>query len=191
MVRVRLIAAILLGTSSIAHAQEELWTQRRGLITATGTITPGFLLQQPITNIYLSGHLEWFAEERISFRGRGSWFVDSQQDPALLRRNDQVSAGAYYHFGKDRLDIHAGLEPGISFAQLNAIPETTLRPVTVVPTVSLGGGVTFFIWDHFHFFAGMRYLRSALHGTPSGTLRLDELQISGGLGFQLKTGKRK
>jgi len=191
MVRACLIAASLLGTCTLAHAQEELWTERRGLLAATGTISPGYLLHHPFTNIYLSGHVEWFAEERISFRGRAAWYVDSQQEPALLVRNDQVSAGGFYHFGRDRLDLHLGLEPGLSFVQEHAVDQPSPRAVSVVPTTALGAGLTYFVWDHFHFFAAVRYLRSALHGTPLGTLRLDEIQVSGGLGFHLKTNARK
>jgi len=182
---------LLLGASFTAMARNELWTERRGLITASGAITPGFMVQQPYTNIYVSGQIAWYAEERISFRGQASWFVDSQQSPALLKRNDQVSAGMFYHFGKDRLDLNVGFEPGISFAQMAPILDVVPRPVAVVPTAALGAGLTYFVWDHFHFFAGVRYLRSALHGTPSGTIRLNELMVSGGLGFQINARGRR
>jgi hypothetical protein len=190
MVRVAILS-ICLGSAISATGQNELWTERRGLIMASGAIDPGFMLHQPFTNIYVTGQLAWFAEERISFRGQGSWFVDSQQTPALLKRNDQLSAGVFYHFGKDRVDLNVGVEPGISFTQLTAAPEVSPRPVAVVPTVAIGGGLTFFVWDHFHFFAGLRYLRSALHGTTTGTIRLDELMVNGGLGFQIKPGRKR
>lgn len=190
MVRALVFATYFLGHVCGVLAQQDPWTERRGLLTAAGAIAPGFLLHHPVTNIYLSGHLEYFAEDRISFRGRTAWYVDSQQNPALLSRNDQFSAGGFYHFGRGRTDLHLGLEPGIAFVQMATDADVASRPVTVVPTVALGGGITYFVWDHFHFFAGVRYMRSALHGTTSGTLRLDELTLSGGLGFQIRTVKR-
>lgn len=155
---------------------------RKGLLLGSGAISPGFMVQRPMTNIYVSGHLEYFLEEAVSIRGRGAWYVDAQQEPALLRENSQLSFGPWFHTGKGRLDLHAGLEPGISFTSLT----DAQRPLRVLPTLDAGAGVTWYVWDHFHFFAQVRYHRARYPGLPEGELPLDEVVVAGGLGFQFR-----
>ncbi len=157
---------------------------RKGLLLGSGGISPGFMMQRPLTNIYVSGHLEYFLEEAVSFRGRGAWYVDAQQEPALLRENSQISFGPWLHTGKGRLDLHAGLEPGISFTSL----VDARGRVHVLPTIDVGAGVTWYVWDYFHFFAQLRYHRARYPGLPDGALPLDELVVAGGLGFQFRVG---
>lgn len=155
---------------------------RQGLLLGSGAISPGFMVQQPVTNIYVSGQLAYFLEEAVSIQGRGAWYADAQQEPALLRENSQLSFGPWFHTGSGRLDLHAGLEPGISFTSL---VDARAR-VRVLPTIHVGAGATWYVWDHFHFFAQVRYHRARYPGLPDGALPLDELVVAGGLGFQLR-----
>ena len=50
---------------------------RKGLLKATGTISPSLMLNHKINNIYLSGELEYFLENKISVRGDGLLYMDS------------------------------------------------------------------------------------------------------------------
>ena len=187
MVRYTLCLAILLQAAP-ASAQDSL--PRKGLLLGAGAIAPGFMLQHDITNIHVVGRLEYYLEERISVRGRGSWYVDAQQDMPLLARNDQLSFGAYYHTGTGRLDLHAGVEPGISFTRPD-LPVIGLveLPLRVLPTAALSAGLTWFVWDHFHFFLDVRQHWASYQGMPGGPLRLHELVVSGGLGFHLRAAR--
>jgi hypothetical protein len=187
-----MVRALLLCTTGLltaaCMAQEPL--PRKGLLLGSGAIAPGFMLQQPITNIYVVGRLEYFLEERVSIRGRAAWYVDAQQEYPLLAQNSQLSFGPYFHWGSHRLDVHVGLEPGISFTQptppMIGLGETPLR---VLPTAALGAGVTWYVWDHFHFFLEARQHLASYQGMRGGPLALHELVLSGGLGFQLRAGK--
>jgi len=107
----------LIGVQAMPLPAQE-FGPRQGLLLGSGAISPGFMLHRSMTNIYVSGHLEYFVDEAVSIRGRGAWYVDAQQEPALLRENSQLSAGPWFHTGKGRLDLHAGFEPGISFTSL-------------------------------------------------------------------------
>jgi hypothetical protein len=171
----------LIGVQAMPLPAQE-FGPRQGLLLGSGAISPGFMLHRSMTNIYVSGHLEYFVDEAVSIRGRGAWYVDAQQEPALLRENSQLSAGPWFHTGKGRLDLHAGFEPGISFTSL-VIGTGRLR---VLPTLDVGAGATWYVWDHFHFFAQLRYHRARYPGLSDGALPLDELVVAGGLGFQLR-----
>lgn len=159
----------------------------KGLLRGSGAISPGFMMDASGTNIYLNGKLEYFAEDRLSFRGEGFWYQGSQQDDPLLARNNQITFGPFYHFVHGRLDASVGFEPGISIVQPGRpVLQETVDPLRVVPSASLCVGLTYTVWDYFHFFLDARYVHASYPGSATGTIPLDEVIVSGGLGWQFR-----
>lgn len=185
---VRIIAsASVIALSSVVCAQINEPFATRGLVSAAASIGPGFMLDQPITNIYVTGDWNIFIEDRISLRGQGSWFIDAQQDSSLLKQNSQLSFGPFYHWAKGRLDISAGLMPGVSLTQLNVpMMSETAAPLKVLPNISVSGGATYYVWKYLHFFANVRYVHAEYTGATTGSLPLDEIIVTGGLGWQVR-----
>lgn len=170
----------------LCPAQEEPPFIGKGLLRGSGAISPGFLLDASTTSIYVNGKLEYFVEDRISFRGEGFWYVDSQQEDSPIARNSQVAFGPFYHWIHGRLDLALGMEAGISLTQ-PGIPVIAIHepdPLRVLPNVAACAGLTFAVWDYFHFFLDARYVHARYTGSHSGILPLDEVIISGGLGWQ-------
>src|ERR1035437_8468189 len=112
-----LFSVLLLGN---VYAQDSTNKFRyQSVLKGTATICPGISLNNPQTNIYINGDLEYFPEEYVSLRGEVFWFVGAQQKPALLQQNSCMMFGALYHFHKNRLDYFVGLETGASLTKPN------------------------------------------------------------------------
>lgn len=190
------VVALAVCMAPLVRAQEGTPCTGAGLLRASGSISPGFLLDQGSTNIYLGGKLEYFTEDRVSFRGEGFWYMGSQQKPALLEQNSQIAFGPFLHSVHGRLDLSAGVEAGISLAHptnrwvhiLKApdLPYTDPAPLRVVPQASLCASLSYAVWDYFHFFVDARYVHARYNGAPSRSIPLDELMLSAGLGWQLR-----
>jgi hypothetical protein len=201
MVRFFLILNLAV-SAFIIQAQSDSTFRYQSILKGTATITPGFLLNKAQTNIYINGDLEYFADEKISIRGDGFWMVGTQQKKALLKENSAIFFGALYHFHKNRFDYFIGIQPGLSLTKPNATDNsTTLLLVSVntkteydyklLPNFSPVTGITFYVSDYFNFFLNVRYVYARYFGYESSSLRLDELRISVGLGFQIHIKKRK
>lgn len=200
--RKRIVIFFLLGLWMCNFfAQDNVPFITQGLLKGTATISPAFMLNQPIENIYINGELEYFTERRISFRGDAYLFLSSQQKPALLHQNSFIVAGGLYHFPKNRFDYFIGFQPGVSLVQPNVIyvhagPGTLINwvdlpaPTKVCPTISAITGITYYVGDYFNFFLNVRYTKARYFGYNSGVLNLDQLIISGGLGFNIRTKKQ-
>lgn len=176
--------------ASMATAQDTAYYRGNGLLRASGAISPGFMLDAPVTNIYVNGKLEYFIEDRISFRGEGFWYIDSQQASSVMDQNSQVNFGPFHHFGQGRADLAIGFEAGLSLAKpTTPKDQPTADPLRPVPSISLCAGLTYTIWDYFHFFVDARYVHARYTGGYTGTIPLDEVILSGGLGWQLRLRK--
>jgi len=61
----------------------------------------------------------------------------------------------------------------------------------VIPNFSPVTGVTFYASNYFNFFLNVRYVYARYYGYEGSSINLDEFRISGGLGFQIHTTKKK
>lgn len=189
-IKIRYVWLLLL-VVSIVKAQDNDPFVRKGLLKATATISPGFMLNRNITNIYVSGELEYFLENKISVRGDGLWYRDSQQDIPFLKQNSMVFFGALYHFSKNKHDVFIGIQPGAILSQPNVLDTSLVNyPAQINPGISIIAGYTFYVWDYCNFFLNARYLNTKYVGTSKGPIHLDEIILSAGLGFQLHTRKK-
>ena len=192
MVKIRKVYSILmLLLVTVYTAQENEPFVRRGLLKATATISPSFMLNRNINNIYVSGELEYFLENKISVRGDCFWYRDSQQDIPFLKQNSIIFFGALYHFSKKKHDLFIGIQPAAILCQPNMLDTSMVNyPMQINPGISLIAGYTFYVWDYCNFFFNARYLNTKYVGTSKGPIHLDEIILSAGLGFQLHTRKK-
>ncbi|WKZ67529.1 MAG: hypothetical protein QY325_06290 [Flavobacteriales bacterium] len=190
MVR-RMLLLIAVAQGLHAAAQETAPAPSPWLLRGSGAISPGFMSQHPITNIYLVGKAELFTDARMSFRGELLWYVDAQQQTPLLDQNHQIAAGPFYHWVVGRLDLALGFEPGLSFTRPRQgifAPEE-VAPVRAIPNIALCSGLTFSVWEYFQFFIDARYIHGNYTGPYSAAVPLDEFVVGAGLGWQVRLKK--
>lgn len=187
MVRYFVLITFLV-SNFFAKAQEEEIFIRPGLLKASGTISPGKMLNRSVNTTYLSGFLEYHIEKNFSFRGDTYWYVDGRSAKVTgdhLTNASRTYFGAFYHLNKRNWDNYLGFQPGISFIRF-----ATISPKTAIcPSFALTVGTSYFVWNYFHFFANLTYVNSNVQGLVGGSKRADELIFSAGLGFQFNTKK--
>ena len=159
-----------------------------GLIKATGSITPGLMVDQPMRNVYFSGFSEVYTSRKLSFRGDVLWYVDGQskaaQETWRYGRNLSVYFGAFYHFNKKNWDMHIGFQPGM--AVITPAGSVQANPlVKPCPSAAFHVGSTFFVWKYFNFYADLAYTHTHYRGLNSGSAYLGELLFTAGLGFNI------
>lgn len=189
-----LIAAIVtvLMSSHMSLAQADF--QKDGLLHGSGAISLG-LMRDGVQNVYVSGYLEYFPEERVSLRGDGYYFVDGISEFKPLDMNHQVYAGALFHLPSEKIDPYIGFQPGIAISRRtdsivdisgDLIPSTqSFNPLT-----SAVVGFNYWGGKHFSLFAEVRFTRG-IHLANSWPKYLDELKFSFGLAFQIAANKKK
>jgi hypothetical protein len=202
---VRFFAILIAFVFATATCAQDDSTKFRyhSVLKGDATISPGYLLSTPQTNIYINGSLEYFPEDKISLRGESFVMVGAQQKPALLTQNSSLMFGALYHFHKNRFDFFVGLETGASLTKpRDSVEYAYKNPVTVsaaksfdykvLPIICPVTGVTFYVSNYFNFFLNVHYVRATYYGYANGgNILLDELRISAGLGFQIHVLKKK
>lgn len=160
----------------------------QGLFRSSMTISPSFMTEHKLSNLYLHGFAELFPEKNISFRGDSYLFLGSQQkNDSLLNQNSHLLYGFAIHHTNGLNDFYCGIEPGVSYTQ----PGNEL-PAKICPTLSVFAGYTFSVWKYFNFYAGVRVLNTRYIDyikSSSGILPLNEILFSAGLGFQIPLKK--
>lgn len=206
MVKKFLIPVLLLIACNLVAQDSTNHTFRyQSILKGDATISPGYLLNSPQTNIYINGTLEYFTQDRVSLRGEGFLFVGSQNKPALMKENSSLLYGAAYHFHKNRLDFFVGMEVGASAAKPNDVlidttgssgyvtiskSYTQTFDYKILPVISPVAGITFYPSNYFNFFLNMHYIHATYYGYAMGkNLSLNELRISAGLGFLIHVRK--
>jgi hypothetical protein len=179
----------LVAFSGMAQREDYI---RPGLLKASATISPGWMLNKPELNYNVSGFLEGYLEKKLSLRGETHYFVDGKNDVPFYKFNSRTFFGVLYHVNKNNLDGHVGFMPGVSFIQVNGdLNSSGKNPVHVVPSFSANIGLTFYVWKFCHFFANATYVHSTINGLKDVDGRSDEFMISAGLGFNVNMLKAK
>jgi hypothetical protein len=148
-------------------------------------------------NLYFDGSLEYYASENVSFKGNCLWFIDSRNTDPIIKQNSVILFGSAYHFVKKNHDISLGFQPGFTYAApefRSEHPQVMIfeqnYPARVTPVVGFNVGYTYYFAKYCNFFVNAQYLFSRYRGALGGSINLDELMFSGGLGFQLFTRKK-
>lgn len=190
MVKRIIILCFFLSVFSVS-AQIENNSGRIGLIKADLSFMQSFMLQHKSDNIYLGGNLEYFADNYFSVRGDCFWYIDSRQNDKIFKQNYIIAFGALVHLPLGKSDFYAGIQPALSLTQPAVNPEITDKqyPFRLLPSFTVSAGYTLYFSRCCNFFIGVNYLVSCYRGTKSASISLDEIMVTGGLGFQV--GMRK
>ena len=161
----------------------------RGLLRAAGTFAFGSMPESSIYNAYLTGNIEYYADQKISVRGDAYYFLNSLSQNSPLKKNDALYYGAFYHFPThSHFDPTIGLEPGISYTQM--IVDGTPDVATICPLASAVVGFNFFGEKWFHIQINVRYAIGE-HLTAADETNISEISFNFGLGFNLDVLSKK
>jgi hypothetical protein len=155
--------------------------ERRGLIQATASFYPAWMLHSPAKNNYLAGHLAYYFDDHYSFRGEVLVYIDAQTSTKVLNDHVQIQAGFGRHFPVKRWDPFVYAQMGLASVQLQWNPKRYYQPVAGVTI-----GTHYHVSRFFYFFAEASYTHMA---NPERVGNLDQVLVSGGLGFQFPTRK--
>lgn len=208
MVRALLLGILLLATTSVFAQQQEgkmmvrqpLSYIQPGMINASATFSPSWMLNRPSANYYLSGFAEYHLDRRISFRSDNFFMMNSADEDPFLDQAFRSYVGAFYHFRKSQWsnwDKYIGFQPGIAYMAKNPYNGgiqslVLLKPeFSLSPSFAITAGTSFYVWKYFNFFANLTYVNSKLGGVSGAPYKTDELILSAGLGFQIQTKKSR
>ncbi|MDD3876396.1 MAG: hypothetical protein PHT69_07225 [Bacteroidales bacterium] len=182
--------ALLVAFQGLAQEKENYI--QKGLLKSNFGFNQGFMLRHKSNNVYVNGNLEYFSEKNISFRGDCSWYLDTRQKEAILKKNILVLFGAFLHIPNGKSDFSAGVQPGFTFTQpvLNNLSQQNY-PIRMMPAFSVSFEYNLYFSKYFNFFLSTNYLVSRYRGSETGSINLDEFFISGGLGIHIKAFKEK
>ena len=186
----KIIALCFFLAAIAASAQTKNPGDRTGLIKADLSFLQSFMLQHKSDNIYLGGHLEYFADKHFSVRGDCFWYIDNRQKNKVLKQNYMIAFGALVHLPLGKSDFYAGLQPVLSLMQPSATITDKQYPLRIMPGFTISAGYTLYFSRFCNFFIGANYFISKYRGTNNTTISMDEIMITGGLGFQIGTRKK-
>lgn len=157
-----------------------------GLLSFSGTLSPAIMLNRNEINYYVTGFLEGKLTKHISLRGETNYLL-ANADSKFLRNNSRTTIGIQYGWSPlNNFEMHLGFSPGFSFMKSNFAPSIT----EFVPSVQLNGGVRYYVWKYFHFFANFNYVHAQMQNLNRINGMADEFMISAGLGFNLQVLKK-
>ncbi len=166
----------------------------KGLFVGKGTLAIGYPTANNGTNTYISGNLQYYLEDNISFRG-GLWiFLGTSGAEDVFAKNSTLFTGFYYHFKtKNNLDPYLGIEPGISWTQLKKPDDLSNKPYayhistypqSASPVASVAVGMNYYAANWAHLFIEARYVHG-VHVSDLPAVSLNEVKIAFGFGFNI------
>jgi hypothetical protein len=172
-------AAMVTGVYCRAQVLEN--GQRAGLIQATASLYPSWMLNHDVRNNYIGGHFAYYFEDNYSFRGEALVYIDAQGENKVINDHVQLQVGFGRHFPIKRFDPFVYGQMGLAAIQLQGTSQRYFQPV-----IGLTAGAHYNVSRFFYFFAETSYMHMP---NPARTGKLDQLMVSGGLGFQFPTRK--
>lgn len=168
-----------------------------GLISASATYAPSIGLTDGVNRFHLHGFAEYHVSKAVSVKSDSYLFLNSTvvefYDDDMFRSY----FGAFYHLNQRSLgnwDVKFGILPGITYLKrtpwLNNEGEDPYTR-SLAPSISIVAGFDYYVWKYFHFFSQVSYLHSNMRGFPSGSILMNEIVFSAGLGFQIPTIRQK
>lgn len=188
MVKYNLILVVLLLQLSL-YSQKTF--ERKGIVKLATTLSPVWVKGNSGANAFLSSHLEYFPEEKMSFKGENNIYLGSPR--AVLKEYRTMlhtSFGGLYHFTKSRSDLYMGIHPGLMlFSEKEPISKELTQDLELSPTLSVSLGYTFFLSNFFHFFADLKNTQTSAYN--KGYTHFNMWTFSAGLSFGFQTSRRK
>ncbi len=187
-------AAIILIICTSAMAQKDS-VPKTGMLRAQANISGGYLFSQKKYAPYISGNLDYYINENFSITGE-SWFsFDIIPITQLgLRKNFSTFLGLNYHPVRySRWDPYIGFAAGAGLTTVNYFQDTLIRESAVqfTPLVGVTAGVNYYVGSIFHFFLQCKFVAGGTNSSVYGRTYLEELKISGGLGWNFTPRKKK
>jgi hypothetical protein len=190
-----LIAAIAasLFLASTTTAQP-IVQQRKGNFRAQGNIAGAYLFQQKIFMPYLTGDMDLFFDNHVALAGSVWVSLPISKIKSGLKQNHAVFGGINYHpLKKGRWDPYICLTPGIGLVQAEEtngelVTRTHLSPV---PLLSASVGCNYYIGSIFNFFVKAQGVSGQFFKLEHRAIRLDDLRLTAGLGFNFQLWKPK
>lgn len=169
---------------------------RKGILRAQATISPGYYLSNGLSDITVHGDLEYFITDRISLRGDGYYLVNYLGDAGAMDERMTLYSGFSYYLTEGKaLSPFVGIAPGVGIAtgdelyfQQNQIQYVSNEP-GVFPLISTVVGCYYFAGKWFHIFGQARF-SAGTYTTEFSAHKAGQLQLSFGLGFNLSTRKK-
>lgn len=183
-----LISSLLL-VSFIGNTQEEEEREiyiKPGLLTASGTMSPSFLLNKKEVNYYLTGFGELRISKFFSARGEVHGLLGNNTDK-FLKNNLRFTIGMQYAYPFGNFELHTGFSPG--FGWMKSYEDVDMTEF--VPVIQVNAGARFYIWKYFNFYANFAFTHSQMNNLVKIDGRVNELRIEAGLGFNLQVFKRR
>ena len=190
------ISAILLLLPIMAFAQTSERFIAKGLLSGKGTLAAGIPTAYDATNMYVSGNIEYYTEDNISFRGGLYVFLGASRPKSLivLSQNSTCFFGYNYHLTThNHLDPYIGFEPGVSWTQLKAPENQALQTypynisdykATISPVASATLGINYYAARFTHLFMEVSYI-NGMHLSDIPAVSLSEFHIAFGFGFNI------
>lgn len=200
----RILLYIFLFVSIISNAQADTAHHKidvtapyihKGILAGVGTVGVGEMPVHNIANVYVTGNLEYYAEQQVSIRGDGYFFVNSLTPGSILRQNSSIYIGPYYHFlvygaVGHSLDPVIGFQPGMAYARTTDTARGKADPGAVSPLLSVIAGFNFYGDKWFHIQLNLRYTVGQ-ESTDQSQYNLNELSFNFGLGFNIDMISKK
>lgn len=195
----KIIVTLILTLPLISFAQESDRVIRKGLTAGKGTLAMGMPTDYEGTNMYVSGNLQYYVDDNISYRGELWFFLGSDGEKNLFKQNSTLFTNFNYHIKtKNNIDPYIGIGPGFSWTQLKepdnlAIVDnqfaTSSYEATISPVASLTAGVNYYTkWAHL--FIEAKYVHG-IHLSDTTPVSLNELRIAFGFGWNINLIKKK
>ena len=177
-------------------AAQKIWETRKGCLRAQGNLAPGYLFSQKFLAAYITGEAELFLDDRTALNG-AVWvsFVTNRKDAVGITANHALFTGINYHFLKPgRFDPFIGLSPGMGLAQAAYRDEEGVlkrSKFSPIPLIGASAGCNYYVGWFFHFFVKVQGVAGQMFGDLPTPVRVDELKITAGLGWNIRAWKPK
>lgn len=192
---IRILLLMLSAFTFFNTQAQKIWEVRKGCVRSQGNLAPGYLFGQKIASGYVNGDMDLFFDNRVSFTG-SAWasFALNRNNQTGIKANHAVFGGLNYHFCKaGRFDPYIGFTPGLGIVQVAYRDGETIKrtPYAAVPLVSGVAGFNYYVGWIFHVFVKVQGVTGQVFSTLPAPVRLDELKIMTGLGWNLRLWKPK
>jgi hypothetical protein len=191
--KIILLASLCLFCLTITAQKDSI--VKKGMIRGQGNLSGGYIFQSKKFASYISGNAEYYINEGFSLVG-DVWisFDIANKDEIGLRKNYSTFAGLNYHPVRySRWDPYIGFSAGAGIITSNFYQDTLIResPVQFSPLVGVTAGLNYYVGSIFHFFVQCKFVAGGSNSSQYGRTYLEELKLSGGLGWNISTRRKK
>jgi len=188
-----MILATLFCSWGIAQAQQ-LPFDRTGTLRTQANLAGGYLFAQKEYTAYISADLNYYVSPRVSVTGEGWYSFTTSGEETGLQKNHSLFGGLSYHILRnEHWDPYVGFSPGAAFVSSGYDDQGTIREtnITAAPLISITAGCNWYVGSIFHFYFKLRFVSGQMTGEVPAPVRLEELKITGGLGWNINCRRKR